>query len=157
MPTIITFQTNERTDKAIEYIMQKLGVNGKTRSDRWRKLLVNTHKYLVKAESEKANHQTPENINTDESKTPKCYYLAITEKGVWYCETKKIEEAVCIQQHKRYIAMKLRCRPMQRKKTRTRTTPEKPPRTMVKATFVQCPESTKKTSLKYCIASYLLL
>ena len=134
--------------------MDQFGVEGKSRSVRWRKLLVLLREYVVKSDSEKVNHQNPEELNTDENKTPECYYLAITDKGVWYCETKKIEEAVCRQQYKRYKAMKRRCTPIQRKKPRAIRYVEKPPPIMVKATFVQCFESTKKTSLKYCIASF---
>ena len=148
MPSLITFKSDERTDKAIKYIMEKLGVKGKNKSELWRNLLVNTHEYIVKAESEKENLQPPVNVNTDEPNTPKCNYLAFTEKGVWYCETKKIEKEVCLQQWKRYIAMKLRCRPLHKKRPRTPTYREKPARTKVTSKMVQCPTYKQERTIQ---------
>lgn len=116
---------------------------------------------MVKAELEKANYQRPETQDTDEGKTPLpvCNFLDVSDtSGKWYCGGKELKDMVqCLGRYGRYQAVNLKCYPKHRAKTRTSRTREKPPRTMVKATFVQCPESTKKTNLKYCIASYLLL
>ena len=49
-----------------------------------------------------------------------CHYHA-EDKDQWYCETKKIPCAVCIQQYKRYRAMNRRCRPLHKPRTKVST------------------------------------
>lgn len=46
----------------------------------------------------------------------RCPYHVVDSKGQWYCEIKKIPMEVCMQQFKRFQAMKRRCRPLHRKR-----------------------------------------
>lgn len=74
MPRLIGFRIDGVLESKRRYIFSKLGVQGKSMSERWRKLLVNMHNYLVKADSEKVNNSLVITKDTRKDKRP----LAIT-------------------------------------------------------------------------------
>lgn len=112
MANRVSVRLNKTRTEKLGYLYEFFNVKGDSDSNKLRNLIDLCHEYVIKRE------KLPQSQSQQTDEYPQCFYHAVTDKGEWYCDLKKIPKEVCLKRQQRYISQDRRCYPSTKSKRR---------------------------------------